>query len=124
MKLPEAPVPWDAQMEALFEEDGPVDLIVSYRLPVDDKGRYLHWDEVRSRTPPSGLDVQSWWLAMRPARDVFARDLPLRTKDGEALTFSNVDEVQRLVHHIDQEIGGRVGTPGDVSAQRTRRFVR
>jgi Fic family protein len=124
MKLPEAPVPWAAQMEALSENGRPVDLIVSSRTPVDDKGRYLHWDEVRSRTPPTGLDVQTWWLSMRLARDVLARELPLLAKDGSPFQFSNVDEVQRSVHEVDQQIGGRVGTTGDVSAERTRRFVR
>lgn len=92
--------------------------------PVDAKARYLHWDEVRNRRPPGGLTVEQWWAAMWETRMSTSRRLPLVAKDGRPFRFSNVDEVQRLVHLVDQQIGGRVGTAGAVPAGRTRRYVR
>jgi Fic family protein len=111
-------------MDRLMEEGRPDIFIMNKGSPVDGRGRYLHWDDVRSRRPPDGIDTTTWWLSMRVARDRIARDLPLQATSGGRLQFSNVDEVQRRVHEVDQQIGGRVGTPGDVSAERTRRFVR
>ncbi len=41
--------------------------IASHITPtVDDQ--YLHWDQLRHRTPPAGLSVQQWWLAIAMGR--------------------------------------------------------
>ncbi len=103
---------------------GGVGRIMARTPPVDVKGRYLHWDEVRNRRPPDDLTKKQWWAAMWDARLSASRRLPLRAKDGEPFRFSNVDEVQRRVHLVDQQIGGRVGTAGAVPVGKTRRYVR
>ena len=33
------------------------------------KGRYLHWDQMRHRTPPDGLTLQEWWVGQRREPD-------------------------------------------------------
>jgi Fic family protein len=121
MKLPATPQPLGvlygtldrAQVAAAFERSS----------PTDAKGRYLHWQDVLDRRPPEGLDRETWWFSMRVARTAVARNLPLIDRTGQPFRFSNVDEVQRRVHEIDQQIGGRVGTTGPVSVERIRRFV-
>ena len=123
MKLPTAPPsPWMEMLRALPDEQR--ERLVGRISPVDAKGRYMHWQDVLDHLPPDGLDREAWWVSMKLGREGTARQLPLTEKGGQPLQFSNVDEVQRCVHEIDQQIGGRVGTPGDVSAERTRRFVR
>lgn len=122
MKLPQAPEPWEDLYEGLTPDQRRA--VLERASPVDARHRYLHWQDVLDRPPPDGLDRTTWWVSMRLAREFIARDLPLYDVEGHPFTFSNVDEVQRRVHEVDQQIGGRVGTPGDVSAERTRRFVR
>lgn len=71
-------------------------------------GRYLHWDELRHRTPPAGLSVREWWVAVRFARVVTARQLPLRSTDGQPFTYSLPDEALELLHWIDQYAAGAI----------------
>ena len=76
--------------------------------PVDARGRYLHWDDMRSRTPPKGLTHQEWWLGARLSRSSIARAMPLRSTQGGYFTFSNIDAIQGCVHRIDQVAGGQI----------------
>ena len=78
--------------------------------PVDQKGRYLHWDEMRHRTPPGDLTLDEWWLGTVFSRRTMARPLPLTNTDGSPFRFSNVDLIQEMVHRIDQQAGGRIET--------------
>ena len=88
---------------------------VSEGRPVDRKGHYLHWNEMRRRTPPGGLDHETWWLGTKIARQAIARDLPLRDAGGRPFRFSNVDRVQELVHRIDREASGRILAGGEAA---------
>ena len=76
--------------------------------PVDRKGRYLHWDEVRHRTPPDGLTLEQWWLGIAVSRQTIARPLPPVDRDGHHFRFSNVDRIQEMVHRIDQYASGQI----------------
>ena len=88
--------------------------------PVDRKGRYLHWDEMRHRTPPGDLTLDEWWLGTAFSRNAFARPLPLYGTNDMPFRFSNVDLVQEMVHRIDQQAGGRIGTDDAVTAIQSR----
>ncbi len=88
--------------------------------PVDQKGRYLHWDEMRHRTPPGDLTLGEWWLGTAFSRKTMARNLPLHGTDGTPFRFSNVDPVQELVHRIDQQAVGRIGIDDAVAALQSR----
>lgn len=91
--------------------------------PLDAKGRYLHWDEMRNRRPPEGLSHQEWWLGTRYARSQIARHLPLRSKTGAPFVFSNVDPVLEAVHEIDQRAGGHIGAHDQIPSERARYLV-
>ena len=94
--------------------------VVSTGKAVDDKGRYLHWDEMRHRTPPDGLTLEEWWLGTSSNRRAFARPLPLTSTDGSPFRFSNIDLVQEMVHRIDQQAGGRIETDDVVTTLQSR----
>ncbi|NLA34185.1 MAG: Fic family protein [Actinobacteria bacterium] len=92
--------------------------------PVDDKGRYLHWDELRYRQPPDGLTAEEWWLGTRTARRSQAKALPLIGTNGKLFVLSNVEEIQRLTHEIDQRASGEVLMPAVVtSPQASRKYL-
>lgn len=121
MKLPEAAPTFH---EIIRDLDGERLLhVMSVGTPVDRRGRYLHWDEARNRTPPDGLSAAEWWAAMRFARNAIARPLPLLAKDGAPFVFSNVDPVQRAVHEVDKQAGGQIGARGAIPADRTPYLV-
>lgn len=88
--------------------------------PVDSRGRYLHWDELRHRRPPDGLSLEQWWLGMSFARRALARDVPLIDRGGRPFRFSNVDRVQELVHRIDQETSGHILIDETVTSPQAR----
>ena len=113
MKIPQAPPPH----AELLQRVGGARLVevVSEGRPVDRKGRYLHWDEMRRLTPPDGLDHETWWLGTKIARQAIARDLPLRDAGGRPFRFSNVDRVQERVHRIDREASGRIPAGGEAA---------
>lgn len=76
--------------------------------PVDAKGRYLHWDDLRRRTPPGDLTHEQWWLATSMARNGLTRRLPLTDVSGGAFKFCNINTIQEMVHVIDQQAGGHI----------------
>lgn len=71
-------------------------------------GRYMHWDDVRRRTPPAGLTSEQWWLGIVAARQPALRDIPLRAADGRRFHYSLPDPVLELLHWIDQHASGEV----------------
>jgi len=73
-------------------------------------GRYLHWDDIRHRTPPLDLSVREWWAAIRFARSVSARHLPLVSASGQPFTYTLPDEALELLHWIDQYGAGAILT--------------
>ena len=76
--------------------------------PVDHRGRYLHWDELRRRTPPDGLTHEQWWLGIRASRRAISHALPPTDVNGAAFRFSNVDPIHEMVHRIDQQASGQI----------------
>lgn len=69
---------------------------------------YLHWDELRHRTPPEDLDHEQWWLGLKWARQALFRPLPLLDKNGHSFTFGSPEPVQIDLHHIDQDAAGKI----------------
>ena len=109
MKHPQSP-PALGPLLAEAADGGPERLakILANSRPVDHKGRYLHWDQLRRRTPPDGLTREQWWLGVALSRQATARPLPPVDRDGEPFRFSNVDPIQEMLHRIDQQASGQI----------------
>jgi Fic family protein len=107
MKIPQRP-PSEDQLFAEPLDNDRFRRIFEHIQPLDAKGRYLHWDEMRNRRPPEGLDLREWWFATTLARRSQRRNLPFRSVDGTPFTFSNVDAIQKMVHRIDQQASGQI----------------
>ena len=77
-----------------------------------DEGRvdrdYHHWDELRYRTPPQGLDLEGWWFALKVMRQASARVLPLMDVTGTGMRFSMPDTVLEALHHVDSLLRGNI----------------
>ena len=84
--------------------------VITSGRPVDAKGRYLHWDQMRHRRPPEGLTLEQWWAGTAASRINQARTLPFEGTDGNLFRFTNIDRIQEMVHRIDQQASGRIQT--------------
>jgi len=80
-------------------------LILRKRITPVVSGRYCHWDDLRHRQPPSGLDHAAWWLGIKSVRAAAMRELPLRDAQGRALQYMHADPVIELLHEIDIRAG-------------------
>ena len=109
MKPPQSPPP----LHALIPELDALDAVYRRDLhlnpsPVDARGRYLAWDEVRRRPPPDGHTARTWWLCMFTARRAAARTLPLLGKDRLPFWYSESQPVTEAVRRLDQAQGEHV----------------
>jgi len=93
------------QLLARLASEGPLD-------------RYLHWDELRHRTPPEGLSHGQWWLAEKLTRRPTA--LPLLASDGKAFWFSQAPGLLQGLYQIDRQAGASVVAPEAVTTRSTR----
>src|ERR1700684_1618576 len=108
MKIPQkAPTLVDLFAEEGRDPGALVQLITTGH-PVDSGGRYLHWDDMRGYKPPNNMTLRDWWLTTAWAREAFKRQLPLRSLTHEPFKFCNVDQIQEMVHRIDQQASGRI----------------
>jgi Fic family protein len=79
------------------------------------QGRYLHWDQLRFRQPPEGLDHETWWLGLKLARSQMFRKVTLKDSHGYPFQFAMPDPVLQLVHEIDRDASGRIQMPEQVT---------
>lgn len=83
-------------------------------------GRYLHWDDLRRRTPPSGLTREEWWLALHFARLPGRKTLPFDDTEGRPFTYVLTDEALEMLHRIDRFASGRIDVPEAITNEATR----
>ncbi len=88
------------------------------------RGEYLHWDELRHRTPPDGLSVQQWWLGVKIRRMGQARSVPLVDTRGRAFHYALADPLPAALHQIDLRAGGMIGMPAAIESEATRNQYR
>ncbi|MBF0169532.1 MAG: Fic family protein [Nitrospinae bacterium] len=95
MRIPESPPDFALLSDRIGKESGAFAKLVPHFSPVDYKGRYLHWAELKRRTPPEGLSVEEWWFATKLSRSMTQKKLPFVDKRGTGFVFTLPDMVQR-----------------------------
>lgn len=117
MKLPMQP----PDASSLLAEISPGELpkIVSNASPLPN-GKYLHWDELRHRTPPEGLSHEHWWLSVCFARGAMLKDLPFTDKHGSPFRLATPEPLLVHLHHIDRDAAGQIKTPESSSIHENR----
>jgi Fic family protein len=84
------------------------------------RGQYLHWDELRRRTPPEGLSHEEWWFGLTVQRDALERSLPLLDNDERAFKYVLVDPIPERLHEIDLGAGGKIAMPDPITNPHTK----
>lgn len=72
------------------------------------KNKYLHWDQLRHRSPPDNLSSEAWWTGVKIARMGLYKTLPLTDKYNRAFQFGTPDPVLQALHRIDRNAAGGV----------------
>ncbi len=80
--------------------------------PVDEKGRYLHWDEFRFKPSDDGASAVDRWTLVRRAREARRIDAPFRDKSGAKFFLVKTDFIERALHEIDSRARGGVRFDG------------
>jgi|LSQX01.2.fsa_nt_gb Fic family protein len=69
---------------------------------------YLYWDKVKYKTP-SGVAPSVFWHAVKTKRNLTAKTL---TFGKNTFKFSVTEKMQELLHTLDLNLGGSLGTQG------------
>jgi Fic family protein len=83
-------------------------------------GNYAHWDRLRHRTPPAGVTLEEWWLAIKSARISMTKGLPCRDARGRAFVLATPDPLLRYLSEADRELGGPAPIPEPLTSPVTR----
>jgi Fic family protein len=91
--------------------------LLSHNLP---DAPYWHWDELRHRRPPEGLNSEEWWLSLRLRRQARAQPLPVQDARGKTFSWFLTNSMQLILHKVDMGAGGSVSMPSQVTNHETR----
>jgi Fic family protein len=106
MRLPQSPPEQDAL--TLLGGDPHTWAAVARVGPVDARGRYLHWDQVRRRPPPAGLTHQQWWAGLKMGRRGLLEPFPLHDRHGRPFAVGTPKPVLRGLHRVDKDTAGQI----------------
>ncbi|WP_394940659.1 Fic family protein [Psychromicrobium sp. YIM B11713] len=76
--------------------------------------RYLHWDQLRYRTPPNDWGHREWWAALKLARGRQQRFLKLTDKEKSPFWFNMTDRILRTSEEIARRASGHIGSAEEV----------
>lgn len=118
MKLP-MPAP---EVQHMFNETlkkNPEKLNELLLTPLDDSA-YLHWDQLRYKTPPQGFSHEEWWLALKLRRNQQRRQVELFDKKGDRFWFSMTDRLLRLSEEIARRAGANIASRDQILGGKNR----
>lgn len=88
--------------------------------PVDSKGRYLHWDQLRHKETPEGIKHDEWWAGVKMARLKLFSQLPLQDKGGLPFCYCAPNALQKSFHWLDRNTSGTISADQQVTDPHTR----
>ncbi len=121
MKIPVKPPKIDEVIKRLMLSDKQ-DAFYNNMNPLDAKGRYLHWKDLRYKMPPDGLSPEEYWAAIKTGRRATYRYLPFLDKKEKVFAFGAPDNVQEMLHEIDKLAGGNIVMDRAVPNAHTRKY--
>ncbi len=116
MKIPLSPPPFESLLSGLTPEK----FARMTEASSSDSRRYLHWDQVRYRSPPDDLTREEWWVGLKLSRMSTRRPLPLLDSDGRRFTYSLPGLALELTHKVDQRASGQIQISEVVTNPSTR----
>lgn len=84
--------------------------------------KYLHWKELKHKTPPTGMSNKEFWVLTKVVRKLSSRPMPVQDEDGKPFMWYRQENLERLFRRMDMELGGRMVTT-DYNPEKHQRFV-
>lgn len=108
MKIPKKPPNTDQILEVIMNNKNLslLNKMFSKASPVDNKGRYSHWDKIFYLEPPKELSSQEWWLTIKMARKSLYKTLPINNYKLGDLNYAITDKILEELHFLDQNAAG------------------
>lgn len=121
MKIPMTPPDYGKLGRAVAEAGAEhFQRLLSAAVGLAPAGLYLHWDELRYKTPPEGFSHEDWWFAVKTARLLLSRPLPLKDKADRPFRIVVVDPVLSRMHRIDRDASGQIRLEAPITNPETR----
>lgn len=88
--------------------------------PTDEKGKYLHWNQLKWRVPqPEAKDI---WAAVKFKRTMQMKYVNLFDDNGKSFTYATPHSMEAKLHQIIKVAGGSVGEiAGNVASDSIQR---
>lgn len=100
IRIPQTPPQFHALLAKLKPGERLVEILAQIK-----KGKtrdsYLHWDELRHKTPPSGISHHEWWFGVKLSRFSLLKPIGLKDKFGISFQFGLPELVMKELHEID-----------------------
>lgn len=87
---------------------------------IDDKGRYLHWNEFKRKPIKADLDHELAWALVKMLRKQLYRKIKL---GKYTFNFCTPDSLQRMFHQIDKEASGNIGMSNPDGISSSSKFL-
>lgn len=101
MKLPQRPPNFEYLIETL-EAQGALAKIISLQIGPTINNQYIHWDKLKFRKPPPGLNTERWWCALKLARRALYQRLPFTDYHNRPHQFAMPSNMMRTVHELNE----------------------
>lgn len=86
----------------------------------DDKGRYLHWDQLKWRVPQK--DAKRIWSVVKFKRSMLAKFIPLWDESSKVFWYTTPHSMEAKLHQVIKIAGGNVGSvAGKVASDHIQR---
>ena len=102
-----------------FSSDPEV-LLELLTMPIPEYPRYDHWDKVRYKDPPNGLNREQWWMVIKANRISRRKMLPFYDKNNNQFNYLLTDEILRHLHVIDSKANGFIGKDSSAPSEEMR----
>ena len=109
MRIPTAP-PDDTAAFARAMQDTKVGFKL-FSVPPEQGESYLHWDDLRRRPVPEGLDHEAWWAIVKLRRKASGQTLPFSDTAKRSFWFTEPAAIREAVRNVDLHWGGVIGSP-------------
>jgi Fic family protein len=125
MKLPEPPPDWQEILQK--DTDKIAHLLFTPEIQpqvAHINNEYLPWEKAKYAKLPSGVRPEHLWVLVKIARSLKLQPIPLLDTKGRAFRFWLPDTVQRGLHLVDQNAGGRISSDHpDLPAEGRERYL-